>query len=141
MAAAAATPIALDELATARVQRFYLPELDVLRFFAFLAVFLQHAFQHTPAFYYPGTHPDARGALVAILAWSGGYGVDLFFVLSAFLITQLLLREQEVTGTLDVERFYIRRILRIWPLYFFSSRSSPYPASGLSRSTPRQSGC
>jgi len=40
-------------------------------------------------------------------------------VLGAFLITQLLLREQEVTGTLDVQRFYLRRILRIWPLYFF----------------------
>jgi peptidoglycan/LPS O-acetylase OafA/YrhL len=91
----------------------------VLRFFAFLAVFLQHAFQHTPAFYYPGIHPDVRGAFVSILAWSGGYGVDLFFALSGFLITQLLVREQEAIGTLDVKRFYIRRILRIWPLYFF----------------------
>lgn len=98
--------------------RFYLPELDVLRFFAFLAVFLQHAFQKTPAQYFPATHPTWIGRAVSILAWSGGYGVDLFFVLSAFLITQLLMREQDVTGALDVRRFYIRRILRIWPLYF-----------------------
>ena len=56
--------------------------------------------------------------MVSILAWSGGYSVDLFFLISAFLITQLLLREQEATGKLDVARFYLRRILRIWPLYF-----------------------
>jgi peptidoglycan/LPS O-acetylase OafA/YrhL len=98
--------------------RFYLPELDILRFFAFLAVFLQHAFWRTPAYYFPATHDTLSGRVVAVLAWSGVYGVDLFFVLSAFLITQLLIREQEVTGALDVRRFYIRRILRIWPLYF-----------------------
>ena len=98
--------------------RFYLPELDVLRCLAFLAVFLQHAFQKTPAYYFPEFHRDWVGRAVSILAWSGGYSVDLFFLISAFLITQLLLREQEATGKLDVRRFYIRRILRIWPLYF-----------------------
>ncbi len=98
--------------------RFYLPELDVLRCLAFLAVFLQHSFQNTPAFYFPEFHQDWIGRAVAILAWSGGYSVDLFFLISAFLITQLLMREQEATGALDVRRFYLRRILRIWPLYF-----------------------
>jgi peptidoglycan/LPS O-acetylase OafA/YrhL len=107
-----------EEQVSSSASRFYLPELDVLRFFAFLAVFLQHAFQKTPAYYFPETHRSLSGRAVSILAWSGGYGVDLFFVLSAFLITQLLMREQATTGTLDVRRFYIRRILRIWPLYF-----------------------
>ena len=50
---------------------------------------------------------------------SGGLGVVLFFVLSSYLITELLLRETEQQGTLDVKSFYIRRALRIWPLYFF----------------------
>jgi peptidoglycan/LPS O-acetylase OafA/YrhL len=50
---------------------------------------------------------------------AGAYGVDLFFVLSAYLITELLLREKEEQGVLDVRSFYIRRILRIWPLYYF----------------------
>ena len=50
---------------------------------------------------------------------SGGLGVVLFFVLSSYLITELLLRETEQRGTLDVKSFYIRRALRIWPLYFF----------------------
>ncbi len=81
-------------------------------------MFLEHAFQKTPAYYFPAIHLNLTGRVVSILAWSGGYGVDLFFVISAFLITQLLMREQELTGTLDVRRFYLRRILRIWPLYF-----------------------
>jgi len=103
---------------SASTARFYLPELDVLRCLAFLAIFLQHSFQKTSAYYFPEFHPNWIGRAVSILAWSGGYSVDLFFLISAFLITQLLLREQEATGTLDVRRFYIRRILRIWPLYF-----------------------
>lgn len=47
-----------------------------------------------------------------------GYGVTLFFVISGFLITYLLLQEQGKTQTVDVRKFYIRRILRIWPVYY-----------------------
>jgi peptidoglycan/LPS O-acetylase OafA/YrhL len=50
---------------------------------------------------------------------AGAYGVDLFFVLSAYLITELLIREKEARGSLDVKSFYLRRILRILPLYYF----------------------
>ena len=46
------------------------------------------------------------------------FGLSLFFTLSAFLICELLLRERETTGTLKVKQFYVRRILRIWPLYY-----------------------
>nr|WP_180909036.1 acyltransferase [Flavobacterium salmonis] len=46
-------------------------------------------------------------------------GVVLFFVLSGFLITYLLFIEKKITDTIDVKKFYIRRVLRIWPLYFF----------------------
>src|SRR5580700_9077421 len=99
--------------------RFYLPELDLLRFLACTTIFLQHVYQETPARYFPAMHPDWRGRVVQILGWSGGYSVDLFLALSAFLITQLLLREREATGVIDLRRFYIRRILRIWPLYYF----------------------
>jgi peptidoglycan/LPS O-acetylase OafA/YrhL len=48
-----------------------------------------------------------------------GFGVGLFFALSAFLICELLLRERMAAGTVAVKQFYIRRILRIWPLYYF----------------------
>ena len=49
---------------------------------------------------------------------AGGLGVDLFFCLSSFLITMLLVREFDLRGTIDVRAFWIRRILRIWPLYY-----------------------
>ena len=47
-----------------------------------------------------------------------GRAVDIFFVLSGFLITFLLLKEKEKTKTIDIKKFYLRRILRIWPLYY-----------------------
>ena len=93
--------------------RFYLPELDTLRFFAFLGVFIAHIFGVLSggASWPPGTERS--------LASMGIYGVDLFFALSAFLLTRLFFKEREATGGIDVRSFYVRRILRIWPLYFF----------------------
>jgi peptidoglycan/LPS O-acetylase OafA/YrhL len=98
-------------------RRFYRPELDVLRFFAFLAVFLHHAL---PGFEL--THHS--GPLLFLLRFenvfkeAGGFGVCLFFLLSAYLITELLERERQTVGSIHVRSFYARRILRIWPLYF-----------------------
>ena len=82
--------------------RFYRPELDALRFFAFLGVFLHHA----------------TGKSIPLLSSMGSFGLSLFFCLSAFLITELLQLEKERTGTIQIKSFYIRRMLRIWPLYF-----------------------
>lgn len=48
---------------------------------------------------------------------SGWLGVHLFFVLSGYLITTLLLRERDLTGTISLRAFYIRRIFRIMPVY------------------------
>jgi peptidoglycan/LPS O-acetylase OafA/YrhL len=49
----------------------------------------------------------------------GKIGVALFFSLSGFLITTLLFNELEATHTIRLKDFYIRRILRIWPLYYW----------------------
>jgi peptidoglycan/LPS O-acetylase OafA/YrhL len=109
----------LDEVATSkrnRQARFYQPELDGLRFYAFLAVFACHTLPPGDSFY-RNMHFPWPG-LWAAIARSGGAGVDLFFVLSAYLITTLLMREREETGGISVRFFYVRRILRIWPLYF-----------------------
>jgi len=62
--------------------------------------------------------PIWTGQVISAISDAGGRGVDLFFVLSAYLITELLLREKDERGTLNVRSFYIRRILRIWPLYY-----------------------
>jgi peptidoglycan/LPS O-acetylase OafA/YrhL len=100
--------------------RFYRPELDTLRFLAFLGVFAFHAIPHTPDFY--SSHhflPSVLVGPICAIAGAGAFGVDLFFALSAYLITVLLLREREEQGRIDLKAFYIRRILRIWPLYFF----------------------
>jgi peptidoglycan/LPS O-acetylase OafA/YrhL len=97
-------------------RRFYQPELDGLRFYAFLGVFICHTLPFDGVFYrrFHLPLPWLWGAA----AKSGAAGVDLFFALSAFLITSLLLREREETSGISLRRFYLRRILRIWPLYF-----------------------
>jgi peptidoglycan/LPS O-acetylase OafA/YrhL len=87
--------------------RFYLPQLDGLRFFAFFLVFLHHS----PVF--PG-----GGRVAASLKEYGWVGVDLFFVLSAYLLVALLHREHAATGLTDFRKFFIRRALRIWPLFY-----------------------
>jgi peptidoglycan/LPS O-acetylase OafA/YrhL len=48
----------------------------------------------------------------------GGHGVIVFFVLSGFLITWLLLEEQKSTGTVSLRGFYRRRALRIFPAFY-----------------------
>ncbi|MGB0883496.1 MAG: acyltransferase family protein [Flavobacteriales bacterium] len=48
----------------------------------------------------------------------GKNGVYIFFVLSGFLITYLLLSEKTINGKIHIKKFYFRRILRIWPLYY-----------------------
>jgi peptidoglycan/LPS O-acetylase OafA/YrhL len=97
--------------------RFYRPELDILRFGAFLLVFLHHALPHAASDYW--VFRQAASVLAGI-ARAGALGVDLFFALSAYLITELLLRERRSRGAIDIRAFYIRRILRIWPLYYFA---------------------
>lgn len=101
------------------VGHFYHPELDALRFFAFLLVFLHHALPTDPALYLNSGIPIAATQLLTLVKKAGAYGVDLFFALSSYLITELLYREYRVRNTIDVRSFYIRRALRIWPLYFF----------------------
>ncbi|WP_214793519.1 MULTISPECIES: acyltransferase family protein [unclassified Exiguobacterium] len=73
----------------------YMPGLDGLRTFAVLAVILYH---------------------LNVPYISGGFlGVDVFFVLSGYLITGILIREWTKTGTIDLKKFYIARFRRLLP--------------------------
>ncbi len=87
-------------------KRFYFPELDGLRFLAFFLVFIHHH----PFF---GTQP-----FLTYFKAYGWIGVDLFFVLSAFLFSKLLVREHTETNKISFRKFYVRRFFRIWPIYF-----------------------
>ena len=74
-----------------------IPQIQALRAFAAILVVIYHA------------------KLV-----SGGYiGVDIFYVISGYLITGLILRELENSGTLGLKTFYLRRIKRLLPASFF----------------------
>jgi peptidoglycan/LPS O-acetylase OafA/YrhL len=93
------------------------PNLDGLRFFSFLIVFLTHSFAtDSPAI----KQSDWYRYIKVRMFSDEDLGVSFFFVLSGFLITYLLLKEREHTGKIHVGAFYMRRSLRIWPLYYFT---------------------
>ena len=77
----------------------YLPSIDSLRALAVLAVIIYHIDVN----YLPG----------------GFLGVDLFFVLSGYLISSLIIKEYKKTGTLNLYNFYIRRARRLLPAVYF----------------------
>jgi peptidoglycan/LPS O-acetylase OafA/YrhL len=63
-------------------------------------------------------HTVGHVATLPAILGRGAQGVTLFFAISGFLIVTLLLRERERTGRIDLRAFYLRRTLRIFPLYF-----------------------
>jgi len=96
---------------SAQVERGYMSQLDSLRFFAVLGVLVLHFWRPNP------------GLWPLQLNW-GELGVRLFFVLSGFLITSILLRCRDLAERHPkrrlflVRQFYIRRFLRIFPIYY-----------------------
>lgn len=90
----------------------YFSGINGFRFIAALAVIITHIELLKGVFGFKSywTNP--------VIFNLGGMGVYFFFVLSGFLITYLLLVEKEKYGKIAVKQFYIRRILRIWPLYY-----------------------
>lgn len=106
----------LAQAANAPVSRFYRPEIDLLRLIAFAMVFAHHVLPRSASLY--PSFPPAVAVACAALANAAGFGLSLFFVLSGYLISELLLREHTHTGSVRLGAFYVRRALRIWPLYF-----------------------
>jgi peptidoglycan/LPS O-acetylase OafA/YrhL len=85
------------------VRRKHIPVLDGVRAISILLVVTHHP-------EYPGVWPIFHGAT----------GVSIFFVLSGFLITMLLLREQQRSGRISLSAFYTRRLFRIAPLFLLA---------------------
>ena len=88
----------------------YFKNLDALRFYAFFLVFIGHValgFSLSNSWF----------QVVSKHINLGDVGVLFFFVLSGFLITTLLIRERK-SGEVNIKAFYIRRIKRIWPVYY-----------------------
>jgi peptidoglycan/LPS O-acetylase OafA/YrhL len=98
------------------IKKEYFPNLDGLRFVCFLLVFFHHSF-HTEVSEI--LNSDIHIFLKKTLFANGNLGVNFFFVLSGFLITHLLIQERLKSSSINVKNFWIRRILRIWPLYYF----------------------
>lgn len=104
-------------------QRIYFKNLDILRFIAAYMIVVLHAFfgwkAHfgQPQFIKSNLEPESIHKIENIFD-NFSFGVDIFFIISGFLITYLLLAEHERTGKVDVIKFWIRRAFRIWPLYF-----------------------
>ena len=91
----------------------YFEGLNTLRAIAALVVLIGHI----EVLKFRNKLPNALGYDFFHIS-SGHTGVVLFFVLSGFLITYLLIHEQKETNTISLKAFYIKRILRVWPLYF-----------------------
>lgn len=95
--------------------RIYFKGLAELRAIAALAVVFHHIelFKHRE--HLPSLFDSFFSGFIDQL---GKNGVYLFFVLSGFLITYLLIAERKQHEKIDIKKFYLRRILRIWPLYY-----------------------
>jgi peptidoglycan/LPS O-acetylase OafA/YrhL len=87
-----------------------IPSLDGCRAISILLVLLAHLCE-TPAF--QAFNPYAR-----LMYHFGPFGVKVFFVISGFLITTLLLNEERRNGSISIAGFYIRRAFRIWPVAY-----------------------
>ncbi len=93
----------------------YFKGLDTLRFFAFFLVFWQHGFSDS---FSNLTSNELVNKIIVSLTITGGAGVQIFFVISGFLITFLMIKEEKTKGYVNLKFFYLRRIFRIWPLYY-----------------------
>jgi peptidoglycan/LPS O-acetylase OafA/YrhL len=109
-------------------------QMDALRFLAAFMVVFVHAFDGWAGWF--GIPKQMAGDDLKQYSFIGGhlhtlidnlgFGVDVFFLISGFLITYLLLKEKEAAGKIDFPKFFARRIFRIWPLYFFIIAISPF---------------
>jgi peptidoglycan/LPS O-acetylase OafA/YrhL len=93
------------------VQKYYYPQLDAIRGLSFIAVFFFHA-------YHPIFGEKTINQFLQFLYTNLELSIDVFFILSSFLLTWLGITEFEKKGNFSFKNYFIRRALRIWPLYY-----------------------
>lgn len=110
----------------------YFRNLDLVRVLAAVMVMIVHGWEGYKGWIgNPGFTTDDAGQLTFLghtlnrIIQDFVFGVDVFFLISGFLITYLLLAEKEKAGKIHIKNFYLRRVLRIWPLYYLLIIISP----------------
>lgn len=91
--------------------KYYFPQLDAVRGLSFLAVYFFHAF-------HPKFGPGLFSRMCDFFYQNLILSIDVFFILSSFLLTWLGINEYKAKGNFSFINYFIRRALRIWPLYF-----------------------
>lgn len=115
----------------------YYPQLDSLRGISFLVIFFFHAV-------HPQFGSTSVGSFMGYVYSQMTLSIDIFFILSSFLLTMIGMMEHQKKGKFSFTNFFKRRLLRIWPLYFsfllFSFLIFPFiaKAAGFEMTLPKR---
>ena len=101
-----------SKLSPGEKSKIYFPQLDSIRGMSFIAIFLFHTLRINYSKFF-------LGGKVQYLFNSLPLALDVFFILSSFLLTYLALNEYKKRGNFSFRNYFTRRVLRIWPLYYF----------------------
>jgi len=125
-------------------KKIYFEHLDVIRFVAAFMIIILHAYEAwcgwfgEVGFLSGGTYKELTtgGKYVDQFLRNMGIGVDIFFLISGFLITYILIEEKKRFQTIHIGKFMMRRTLRIWPLYFLLIAMAPVLVKWIGNDSP-----
>ena len=100
------------QLPSERQNKFYFSQLDSIRGLSFIAIFVFHAYHFKQS-------STQIGKFFKYLHNQLPLGIETFFILSSFLLTFLAFNEYKKRGNFSFGNYFVRRLLRIWPLYYF----------------------
>lgn len=105
--------------------KIYFEHLDIIRFIAAFMIIIMHGYEAWKGWFgnnitiFDNEYGDR-------FIGNFGIGVDIFFLISGFLITYILLEEKKRFGKIHIWKFMMRRTIRIWPLYFLLIILAPF---------------